>query len=80
MTAMLEGGGRLAGSFFDAGEIDQFMYFITPRIAGNGIPPVQGKGKSLMEDSLYLKDVSSAMIGDDILYGGYREMYNFEMM
>ena len=38
MFVLLEGGGRLAGSFLDAGEIDQFLYIITPKIAGDGVP------------------------------------------
>ncbi|HDP79304.1 MAG TPA: bifunctional diaminohydroxyphosphoribosylaminopyrimidine deaminase/5-amino-6-(5-phosphoribosylamino)uracil reductase RibD, partial [Spirochaetes bacterium] len=34
MYAMLEGGAGTAGSFFDAGAIDQFLYFIAPGMLG----------------------------------------------
>ncbi|HOO71137.1 MAG TPA: bifunctional diaminohydroxyphosphoribosylaminopyrimidine deaminase/5-amino-6-(5-phosphoribosylamino)uracil reductase RibD [Spirochaetota bacterium] len=80
MFAMLEGGGKLAGSFLDAGEIDQFTYFIAPRIAGKGIPSIAGAGSDFMADTLMVRDVSTVMIGDDIFFNGYREAYNFEMM
>ena len=75
MFAMLEGGGRLAGSILDAGEIDQFLYFIAPKIAGDGIPPLESNGVDTMSDALVLRDISVMHIKDDILYNGYRETY-----
>jgi len=80
MNAMLEGGGGINGTFFNSGSIDQFMYIIAPKIAGDGIPPIKGAGIEKMSDSLLLHDVTTAMIGPDLLYCGYREQYNFEMM
>lgn len=80
MHAMLEGGGGVNGTFFNSGAIDQFMYIIAPKVAGNGIPPIRGAGFEKMSDSLLLHDITTAMIGVDLLYCGYREQYNFEMM
>lgn len=80
MHAMLEGGGGINGTFFNSGSIDQFMYIIAPKVAGAGIPPIKGAGFEKMSDSLLLHDVTTAMIGEDLLYCGYREQYNFEMM
>lgn len=80
MHAMLEGGGGVNGAFFNSGAIDQFMYIIAPKIAGDGIPPIRGGGLEKMSDSLLLHDITTAMIGSDLLYCGYREQYNFEMM
>lgn len=80
MFVLLEGGGRLAGSFFDAGEIDQFFYIITPRIIGAGLPPLAGTGVERIADALVLRDVSMMPVKDDIIYTGYREPYHFEMM
>ncbi len=80
MHAMLEGGGGVNGTFFNAGAIDQFMYIIAPKVAGAGIPPIRGNDIERMSDSLLIHDVSTAMIGRDLLYCGYREQYNFEMM
>ncbi|HOP29268.1 MAG TPA: bifunctional diaminohydroxyphosphoribosylaminopyrimidine deaminase/5-amino-6-(5-phosphoribosylamino)uracil reductase RibD [Spirochaetota bacterium] len=80
MNAMLEGGGGVNGTFFNSGAIDQFMYMIAPKVAGDGISPIRGAGLEKMSDSLLLYDISTAMIGNDLLYCGYREQYNFEMM
>ncbi len=71
MFNLLEGGGSIAGSFFDAGEVDQFLYFITPKVIGSGISPVNGDGKELMKDALTLHDVSNVALKGDILYNGY---------
>ncbi len=80
LNAMLEGGGTLNGSFLDAGSIDHFLYFISPKIAGSGVPVITGRGFDSMSDAIRLHDVSSLMIDSDILYSGYPEPYNFEMM
>jgi len=80
MTALLEGGGTLNGSFFNAGAIDQFMYVIAPKVLGSGIPPIRGRESESMSDSLNLRDVSTVLIGDNLLFNGYKEEYNFEMM
>lgn len=80
MTAVLEGGGSLNGSFFNAGAIDQFMYVISPKVSGSGISPIIGKESEKMSDSLNLRDVSTVLIGDNLLFNGYKEEYNFEMM
>jgi diaminohydroxyphosphoribosylaminopyrimidine deaminase/5-amino-6-(5-phosphoribosylamino)uracil reductase len=71
MLVMLEGGGGIAGSFYDAGEIDQFFYFITPKILGNGLNSINGSGKDSVMEALQLKDLSAVMLKDDILINGY---------
>lgn len=80
LAAVLEGGGGLAGSFFDAGEIDQFITFVAPRVAGNGIASLLARGADRMDESLDLHDVSVVMVGADVMIAGYREAYHFEMM
>ncbi len=80
MLVLLEGGGRLAGSFLDAGEIDQFFYIITPKVAGAGVSPLSGTGVDAIADALVLRDVSMMPVKDDLIYTGYREPYHFEMM
>lgn len=78
MFVLLEGGGTLAGSFLDAGEIDQFLYFIAPKIAGNGVPSLSATGADTIRDALVLGDVTTVQVGDDLLYCGYREPCHFE--
>ena len=80
MTALLEGGGTLNGSFFNAGAIDQFLYVIAPKVLGSGISPIRGKVSEKITDSLILRDISAVLIGDNMLFNGYKEEYNFEMM
>ncbi|TFH38232.1 MAG: bifunctional diaminohydroxyphosphoribosylaminopyrimidine deaminase/5-amino-6-(5-phosphoribosylamino)uracil reductase RibD, partial [Chrysiogenales bacterium] len=80
MMALLEGGGRLAGSFLDANEIDQYFYIITPKIIGNGLPSLSGAGADSIGGALTLKDVSWMPVNDDLIYNGYREPYHFEML
>ena len=80
MSALLEGGGALNGSFFNAGAIDQFMYVIAPKVLGSGIAPINGAPSERMSDSLSLRDVSTVLLGDNLLFNGYKEEYNFEMM
>ncbi|MCP4136166.1 MAG: bifunctional diaminohydroxyphosphoribosylaminopyrimidine deaminase/5-amino-6-(5-phosphoribosylamino)uracil reductase RibD [bacterium] len=80
MLALLEGGGGISGSFFNANEIDQFLYFIAPKVAGHGRSPVLGMEKETMSEALDMRDVSSVFIKGDILYNGYKDPYNFEMM
>ncbi|MDY6933846.1 MAG: bifunctional diaminohydroxyphosphoribosylaminopyrimidine deaminase/5-amino-6-(5-phosphoribosylamino)uracil reductase RibD [Spirochaetota bacterium] len=79
VMVMLEGGGRLAGSFYDAGEIDQLLYFTSPKVIGKGISPIEGEGVSSIQDSLKLYDISAAMIKEDILYNAYKEPFHYNM-
>ncbi|TAL31232.1 MAG: bifunctional diaminohydroxyphosphoribosylaminopyrimidine deaminase/5-amino-6-(5-phosphoribosylamino)uracil reductase RibD [Spirochaetes bacterium] len=72
MFAMLEGGARLAGSFLDAGAIDQVLYMMAPRLAGAGLSAMEGRGKARIADTLPLHDISTVMLGDDLVYTAYR--------
>ena len=78
MFAMVEGGGRLAGSLFDAGEIDQFFYIIAPKVAGNGIPCLAATGADFIVDALPLHDVTIMPVKDDLVYNGYKTPAHFE--
>lgn len=80
MTILLEGGSRLAGTFHDSGAIDQYISFIAPTVLGSGVPVLKGIQRESMGDALPLRDISTFGIGTDLLYSGYREQFNFEMM
>jgi diaminohydroxyphosphoribosylaminopyrimidine deaminase / 5-amino-6-(5-phosphoribosylamino)uracil reductase len=73
MLIMVEGGGKAAGSFFDAGEVDQYIYFVAPRILGNGTAVIEAEGRQTVSDSRLLYDVTTVMMKDDILYNAYSE-------
>jgi diaminohydroxyphosphoribosylaminopyrimidine deaminase/5-amino-6-(5-phosphoribosylamino)uracil reductase len=68
-SLLLEGGPHLAGSFFDAGEIDEARIFVSPLIAGGrearmamegqGVPDIEAAGRAVSTDV--------ERIGDDVL-------------
>jgi len=78
MIVMLEGGAKLAGSFFNADAIDQCMYFYCPLIMGNGKGIIEGEGRSYINESMQLYDVSTVYLGGDVLVAGYKEPYTCE--
>jgi len=70
-SVLLEGGPRLAGAFFDAGEIDQYYAFVAPIVAGGARArsAVAGEGVDKIEDALRAEAVQVERIGDDVLIG-----------
>jgi len=70
---LVEGGGELLGSFFDAGLVDQVAAFVAPRIVG-GISAVQavgGRGRARMASALELREATRRSLGPDLLLEGY---------
>ncbi len=76
LNIMLEGGAGLNSSFFSSGNMDQLMYFIAPKVSGNGISVLNNAGSEKMSEALKLYDVSSVLIGDDLLYNAYTKAFN----
>ena len=68
-SVLLEGGPRLAGAFFDAGEIDQLHAFVAPIVAGGGRAraPLAGEGVDTIEAATRAAAVEVERIGDDVL-------------
>jgi len=73
VTALVEGGGVLLGSFFDRGLVDKVHAVLAPIIIGAADAPaaVAGKGAYRMTDALQLRDVEVARLGQDILITAY---------
>ena len=74
MTSVLvEGGGQVAGSLFDAGLVDKVAAFIAPVIVGgeSAPGPVAGKGVAKIANALHLRDVTWESVGVDMLVIGY---------
>lgn len=71
VMALLEGGGALAASFFEAGAVDQLLYFIAPRVFGGGVPVTNGAGVGAVDESLCLRDVTTVGLDGDVLYAAY---------
>jgi len=70
---LVEGGGKLVGSLFDAGLVDKVMFFIAPKIIGGGdaVSSVEGKGISNLRQALTLKDLTFRRFNQDLLIEGY---------
>ena len=73
LTLLVEGGGVVLGSFFDAGLVDKLHAVIAPMIVGAADAPaaVAGEGADRMADALRLRDVTVERLGEDILVTGY---------
>jgi diaminohydroxyphosphoribosylaminopyrimidine deaminase/5-amino-6-(5-phosphoribosylamino)uracil reductase len=67
-----EGGGRLLGSLFDDGLVDEAWAFIAPiLIGGTGLPAVSGSGAISIADAWRLRQVVTEQLADDVLVRGY---------
>lgn len=69
---LVEGGGKLIGSLFDAKLVDRVLFFIAPKIIGgeDAINSVGARGVKNVADSFRLKDVDIKKFDDDILIAG----------
>ncbi|HXY74072.1 MAG TPA: bifunctional diaminohydroxyphosphoribosylaminopyrimidine deaminase/5-amino-6-(5-phosphoribosylamino)uracil reductase RibD [Dehalococcoidales bacterium] len=72
-SVLVEGGGTLLGSLFDAKLVDKVIAFIAPVIIGGkkAVTPVAGKGAESVIDSIKLERVSTRFFGSDIMISGY---------
>jgi len=71
-NVLVEGGGRLLGSLFDAGEIDEVHVFIAPRLAGGqaAVTAVGGRGVEQMSQARWLQTPIVERLDDDVyVYG-----------
>jgi diaminohydroxyphosphoribosylaminopyrimidine deaminase/5-amino-6-(5-phosphoribosylamino)uracil reductase len=66
---LVEGGPHLAGSFLDAGEVDELRVFVAPVIAGGRTakPAVEGEGVETMADAARAIHTTVERIEDDVL-------------
>jgi diaminohydroxyphosphoribosylaminopyrimidine deaminase / 5-amino-6-(5-phosphoribosylamino)uracil reductase len=68
-SILLEGGPRLAGAFFDAGEIDELRLFLAPLVLGGRTArdPLEGEGVETIAEALRALTLDCERIGDDVL-------------
>ena len=71
-NVLVEGGGRLLGSFLDAGQIDEVHVFIAPRLIGGAAAgsPIAGEGVEEISQALSLKDSEIKQVGSDAYLRG----------
>ena len=67
-NVLVEGGGRLAGSLLDEGEIDEVMVFIAPKLVGGAVAKgaIAGLGVESMADAVLLDNTEWQRIGPDL--------------
>ena len=72
-SLMVEGGGALLGSLFDAALVDKVVCFVAPAIIGGARAkvPVAGRGVDRMAEAIRLKRVTVGRLGDDVMVTGY---------
>jgi diaminohydroxyphosphoribosylaminopyrimidine deaminase / 5-amino-6-(5-phosphoribosylamino)uracil reductase len=68
-SVLLEGGPHLAGSFLDAGQIDEVRLFIAPLLLGGRTArdPLEGEGVERVADALRALTLECERNGDDVL-------------
>ena len=68
-AVLLEGGPRLAGAFFDAGEIDEVRLFLAPVILGGRTArdPLEGEGVEHIADAARALTLECRRLEEDLL-------------
>ena len=71
-NVLVEGGGRLLGSLFDAGHVDEVHAFIAPKIVGaaDAPSPVAGIGLAEILQAATLVEPVIRQVGDDVYVWG----------
>lgn len=70
-SLLLEGGGTLAWSFFEARAVDRVAVFIGPKlVGGGGASPLAGLGVSRMDEAITLDNITTQQIETDFLVSG----------
>ncbi|MGA2616297.1 MAG: bifunctional diaminohydroxyphosphoribosylaminopyrimidine deaminase/5-amino-6-(5-phosphoribosylamino)uracil reductase RibD [Thermoguttaceae bacterium] len=71
-NVLVEGGGRLLGTLFDARLVDEFHVFIAPKLVGGAEAPgpVAGRGIDLLRDALALESPEVRQLGPDVYLRG----------
>ncbi len=67
MQVFCEGGGRLAAGLIEEGLVDEFAFFMAPKLLGSDGLPNFGKTGALMAEMTNLKFQSLERVGKDIL-------------
>jgi diaminohydroxyphosphoribosylaminopyrimidine deaminase / 5-amino-6-(5-phosphoribosylamino)uracil reductase len=71
-NVMVEGGGRVLGAFFDAGQVDAVDVYVAPLLEGGAhdMTPVRGLGVSRMADALRLDRHTISLVDGDVRIEG----------
>lgn len=70
---VVEGGGRLLGSMFEADCVDFVQWFVAPKVLGGGISAVHGFGPDRMEGARRFHVERAQTVGGDVLIEATRD-------
>jgi diaminohydroxyphosphoribosylaminopyrimidine deaminase/5-amino-6-(5-phosphoribosylamino)uracil reductase len=73
VSLLIEGGGRVIGSAFNARIVDKVIFFYAPKILGgdDGVPICKGPGPASMSECIPVSHVDVRRFGDDVMIEGY---------
>jgi diaminohydroxyphosphoribosylaminopyrimidine deaminase/5-amino-6-(5-phosphoribosylamino)uracil reductase len=66
-SLLVEGGGRLIGSFVEARAWNRWHWFLAPRVLGEGTAAVAGVGYDAVADAPRVRVTATRRLGDDTL-------------
>jgi diaminohydroxyphosphoribosylaminopyrimidine deaminase / 5-amino-6-(5-phosphoribosylamino)uracil reductase len=71
-SLLVEGGGRVVGSFLDTGLADEFHFFYAPKILADpkGTAMVSGRPRNMMVEAMPAYDLKVRRFGQDVLLTG----------
>ena len=74
-SLLIEGGGRTAAHFLEAGLVDKVTFFVAPLLIGgrDAVASIGGIGAETMADAWRLGDVEVERLGPDTAITGYPE-------
>lgn len=72
-SILIEGGAKINAAALAANLVDKVYWFIAPKIIGGSTAPgpVGGLGVTMLDDASLLEDISTEIVGDDILISAY---------
>jgi diaminohydroxyphosphoribosylaminopyrimidine deaminase/5-amino-6-(5-phosphoribosylamino)uracil reductase len=75
-SILVEGGGRVLGSFIESGFADEFYFFYAPKILGDpgGVKMLSGRPRLKIADCIRTYGITTRKFADDLLVSGrFRE-------
>jgi diaminohydroxyphosphoribosylaminopyrimidine deaminase/5-amino-6-(5-phosphoribosylamino)uracil reductase len=72
-NVLVEGGGRVLGSFLDQGQVDAVDVYVAPTLEGgdHARTAMRGRGVQLMNEAIRLRHLEVSQVGDDVRVKGY---------
>ena len=70
MNVMIEGGGRTAGKFLDAGLVDRVTFFVAMKVLGGGASSIAGEGAATIAEAYKIKEIQTKQFEGDLMISG----------